>query len=253
MFFYTLKPLQLSVPSRILHIRALCAGLFHVKQNLIYVLDSLQRFGDSEWGVYEDKVAHELTAGTILLAGILDGLVLCDLFHNSPERSTSFCTTAFQRPDLRKIQQSINDLKSISESPPSDTPSQNPPSDTPSENPPSQNPPSQNHPSDTPSESPPCESRCAGSRAATFWTISDFWKLYYPYLPRPSNFNKVRDFSLNLGDGHLTGPILHDLIVPAFNGACEIARAIAAEEGLECQYIARGIYPPNPLFSGGFL
>ena len=106
------KPVQLSLPSRILHIRALCSGLFHVKKNLICVLDSLQRFDDSEWGLYEDKVAHELTAGTIILAGILDGLIMCYLFHNSPERSTSFCTTAFQRPDLQKIQQSINDLTS---------------------------------------------------------------------------------------------------------------------------------------------
>ena len=189
------KPVQLSLPSRILHIRALCSGLFHVKKNLICVLDSLQRFDDSEWGLYEDKVAHELTAGTIILAGILDGLIMCYLFHNSPERSTSFCTTAFQRPDLQKIQQSIQDLKSMS-------------------------------------------LVGSASRHANFWTISDFWKHYYPYLPRPSNFTvqRVRDFALNIGDGHLTGPILLDLIVPAFNGACDIALAIAAEEGLECQY-----------------
>ena len=193
------KPVQLSphVPSRILHIRALCSGLFHVKKNLICVLDSLQRFDDSEWGLYEDKVAHELTAGTIILAGILDGLIMCYLF-NSPtliQRSTSFCTTAFQRPDLQKIQQSIQDLKSMS-------------------------------------------LVGSASRHANFWTISDFWKHYYPYLPRPSNFTvqRVRDFALNIGDGHLTGPILLDLIVPAFNGACDIALAIAAEEGLECQY-----------------
>jgi hypothetical protein len=56
------KPL-LQVP-----IRSLCSGLFHVKQNLIYVLNSLQRFDDeSEWGIYEDKVAHNLVAGTIIL------------------------------------------------------------------------------------------------------------------------------------------------------------------------------------------
>lgn len=192
------KPVQLSlhIPSRILHIRALCSGLFRVKQNLIYVLDSLQRFEDSEWGIYEDKVAHELTAGTIILAGILDGLIMCYLFHSPTliHRSTSFCTTAFQRPDLQKIQQSIKDLKSISNS--------------------------------------------ASSRHANFWTISDFWKHYYPYLPRPSNFTlqRVRDFAVNIGDGNLTGPILFDLIVPAFNGACDIALAIAAEEGLESKY-----------------
>ena len=191
------KPAQLSphIPSRILHIRALCSGLFHVKQNLIYVLDSLKRFDDSEWGIYEDKVAHELTAGTIILAGILDGLIMCYLF-NSPNlihRCTSFCTTDFQRPDLQKIQQSIKDLKSMS---------------------------------------------ISASRHANFWTISDFWKQYYPYLPRPTIFTlqRVRDFAVNIGDGHFTGPILFDFIVPAYNGACDIALAIAGEEGLECQY-----------------
>jgi len=190
------KPVQLShhVPSRILHIRALCSGLFHVKRNLIYVLDALLRFDDIEWALYEDKVAHELTSGTILLAGILDGLIMCYLF-NSPtliQRSTSFCTTDFQRPDLRKIQQRIQDLKSFSNS----------------------------------------------ARHANFWTISDFWKHYYPYLPRPSIFalQGVRDFAINIGDGNLTGPILFDLIVPVYNGACDIALAIAAEEELPSQY-----------------
>ena len=143
-------------PSRI---RSLCSGLFHVKQNLIYVLNSLQRFEDSEWGIYEDKVAHELVAGTILLAGILDGLGVLKL-------------------------EKIQDLK---------------------------------------------------SGHAHFWTISDLWKQYYPTLPKPSTFHGVRDFALDLGDGHFS---LLDLIVPVFNGACDIALAIAAEEGLEFQGIA---------------
>jgi hypothetical protein len=59
---------------------------------------------------------------------------------------------------------------------------------------------------------------------------------YYPTLPKPSTFFRlgleVRDFTLDLGDGHFS---LLDLIVPVFNGAC---KAIAAEEGLEFQGIA---------------
>jgi len=144
-------------------IRSLCSGLFHVKQNLIYVLNSLQRFDDSEWGIYEDKVTHNLVAGTILLAGILEGLGVLKL-------------------------EKIQDLK---------------------------------------------------SGHAHFWTISDLWKQYYPTLPKPSTFFRlgleVRDFALDLGDGHFS---LLDLIVPVFNGACDIALAIAAEEGLEFQGIA---------------
>lgn len=60
------------------------------------------------------------------------------------------------------------------------------------------------------------------STYADFWTIADFWKHYLPCLPLPKEFEERRlDFQIELGTG-LSGPILHDLIIPVFNGACDI-------------------------------
>ena len=185
------KPKELipKISSRLLHIRSLCSGLKNIKDHLVVVLDALRRCDDSEWCLYEDKIAHKLTAGTILLAGILDGLVVCAGNHVI-DKSTSFYTSNLHRPDLVTLQDEIKALSSGS------------------------------------------------SRYADFWTIVNFWKHYYPYQPRPSQFTReqVRDFSVNIGEGKSTGPILHDLIVPTFNRACKIAIAIAGEEMLDTQY-----------------
>jgi hypothetical protein len=64
------KPLQ----SRILHIRALCSGLFHLKRNLIYVLDALHRFDDTEWALYEDKNCSRIDYRNSHSG---DGLIMC--------------------------------------------------------------------------------------------------------------------------------------------------------------------------------
>lgn len=65
---------------------------------------------------------------------------------------------------------------------------------------------------------------------ADFWTLSNFWKHYFPYQPRPSAFTRsavARDFSVPLSSGCGSGPILHDLLVPTFNNACYIMSMIA--------------------------
>ena len=68
-------------------------------------------------------------------------------------------------------------------------------------------------------------SEIQGSGAnADLWTLADFWKHYMPYQPRPSTFSgqQIRDYKVNLGDNG-SGPILHDLIIPAYNKAADIA------------------------------
>ena len=59
---------------------------------------------------------------------------------------------------------------------------------------------------------------------ADLWTLADFWKHYMPYQPRPSTFSRqqIMDYKVNLGDNG-SGPILHDLIIPACNRAADIA------------------------------
>ena len=65
---------------------------------------------------------------------------------------------------------------------------------------------------------------------ADFWTLSNFWKHYFPYQPRPSLFDGdggVIDFKVALGNSCMSGPVLHDLLVPTFNNACRIMSLIA--------------------------
>ena len=73
---------------------------------------------------------------------------------------------------------------------------------------------------------------------ADFWSLADFWKHYFPYQPRPSVFERqgVIDFQINLGDGK-SGPLLHDLVFPVFNGARRIILHKAGELGLDVALI----------------
>lgn len=71
------------------------------------------------------------------------------------------------------------------------------------------------------------------SSYADMWTIADFWKHYLPCLPLPKEFPGRRiDFQIELGLGK-SGPILHDLIIPAFNDACDMVAIMGQELGME--------------------
>ena len=56
-----------------------------------------------------------------------------------------------------------------------------------------------------------------------FWTIANFWKHCMKYQPRPEYFSRFGyyDFKVELGSG-ASGPVMRDLIIPVFNGACDI-------------------------------
>ena len=78
---------------------------------------------------------------------------------------------------------------------------------------------------------------------ADFWTLADFWKHYFPYQPRPIRFTRsgVRDFQIQLTTDAKSGPVLKDLIVPVFNGACQICSLLAASVGLDERYLVTQI------------
>ena len=61
---------------------------------------------------------------------------------------------------------------------------------------------------------------------ADLWTLADFWKHYLPCMPLPKEFPVSRvDFQIELGLGK-SGPILHDIILPSFNYACDMVAII---------------------------
>lgn len=74
---------------------------------------------------------------------------------------------------------------------------------------------------------------------ADFWSVADFWKHYMPFQPEPSEFGRerVRDFSVSLGNGETSGPVVHDLIKPVFNGAVQLAHILSQQLGLEAHNI----------------
>lgn len=188
------KDLAQQIPSRQLHFRSLGNALHHVRDGLAYVKDALQRWDDSEWPAVEDTVARELSSATMFLAGSLDGMVILEatLVGLEPDARMSFERTPFSSMVLRSIQEDTKSARSSAHS---------------------------NQP-----------------LFADFWTLANFWKHYFPYQPRPSTFESsdgsVRDFCVAIGGGCSTGPIMRDLLVPTFNRACCIMRAIARMPGV---------------------
>ena len=78
------------------------------------------------------------------------------------------------------------------------------------------------------------ENHC--SQYADFWTVADFWKYYFPCQSLPKRFTRIniRDFDIQLGNNN-SGPVLHDLIVPIFNGAATIVRRLGHMQGIDTE------------------
>lgn len=196
----------LNLPGKAMHMRALCGGLASIRASLLYVKNALEDH-DMDWTIVQDTVARELTMSSMFLGGVLDGCVIAELpsrpngFPAAPTRFVSFQRTMFQDAMLRDIQADVNSLRSF------DFEEQ--------------------------------------TEQASLWTVINFWKHYLPYQPLPTEFSRgrlhaLRDFQLVLGGDPaapdptppesnnrreskpLSGPVVHDLLIPAFNAACRI-------------------------------
>jgi hypothetical protein len=155
----------------------------------MYVKNMLDDIGtSSRWGYVQDTVASELTTASMFLGGILDGCVIAQLPPGqAPNRSMSFFGTHFRDTELHDIQEKVIKLRSSNQ-----------------------------------------EDQTVYMNLST---LINFWKHYLPYQPLPTKFTRDRkhpmcDFQLVLsGDGELlSGPVLHDLLIPAFNAACSITK-----------------------------
>lgn len=186
------NPVELAaaLPGRRLHLKSIVTGLRYLRSDFQYVIHAVLYYGSGDYQAYDDDtVSRKLTSSTVLLEGLLDGLIICSLDEgSSPTPGMSFKRTAFDNQELQSIQEQVKDLKSYSES--------------------------------------------SASTYADFWTIADFWKHYLPCLPRPTEFERlgVYDFQVHLGS-NLSGPLLHDLVVPTFNHACSIVKILGRQLG----------------------
>lgn len=182
------------LPGKQLHVRALCNGLNNVRLSLSYVKNMLEN-RDTPWYLVQDTVARELTIASMFLGGILDGcIIVANLTDSQGEKKQniqywSFKNTPFHDKTLRQSQERINALRSHLKSDQAVT--------------------------------------------ASFWSVVNFWKHYLPYQPLPSEFTRqgsvsstIHDFKLELGSDSQSGPVVHDLLIPAFNEACVITSTL---------------------------
>ena len=177
--------LALKLPGKAMHVRALCGELNSVRSSLMYVKNILEDW-HMPWNLVQSTIARELTMSSMFLEGILDGCVIAELPPNrAPNKTMSFFDTLFQDVDLHAIQVHVAALRS--------------------------------------------SDRDGQEVQASLSTVINFWKHFIPYQPQPTEFTRgkmqpFRDFQLVLsGDGEaLSGPIMHDLLIPAFNAACRI-------------------------------
>ena len=174
-----------------LHLRALNNALGWARSDILFVRYALATVEDDEWPAWEDTVAARLSSATLRLGGVLDGLLVLANMHADPSFEPTRYTSFCSAPFPRQDLVHIKDELMNLKS------------------------------MDSP-ESP---------EYADFWTIANFWKHYFPYQPRPSDFvvpgtrDTVRDIQVQLGRCK-SGPIMRDLIYPVFQGSVRLVHAL---------------------------
>lgn len=176
------------IPSAELHCRALDGALMHTREGFAYVLDALNRWDDEEWPLVEATVGRELSAATMFLGGALDGIVILEQGMAGKDIDAN---TSFERTQCTDmaVRALQNDAKKLRSM-----------------------------------------LDCGQPLYADIWSLVNFWKHYFPHQPRPTEFVKsggIRDFSVAIGEGYNSGPVMQDLLVPTFNLACRILKILA--------------------------
>ena len=197
------KPVELSqaVPGRKMHLRSIATSLKAVHSDLGYVLDALDRHEGRDWEDVIDTIAVKLSRSTVILEGPLDGLVMASA--RSPTSNMSFYKTDLPTVEMLAVQQRLKSLKSFQ--------------------------------------------RPGQQLWTDFWCVADYWKHYIPYQPFPVEFTGRWDFQVILSKSGRTslgelksGPLMHDLIVPVFNGAREILELLCKEfDDFDDKYIVQ--------------
>ena len=113
------NPVDLSryMPGKALHVKAIADGLRHIRLDIRYTVHALQYYFSGSAHAYDQHtVSRSLASATVLLEGLLDGLVICSLPEDVPAtRGMSFQKTKLVWQDgLRDIQERVLSLNSHS-------------------------------------------------------------------------------------------------------------------------------------------
>jgi len=202
------------IPGAALHLKSLDAAMSQVKTLLHFVSSDLQT---DDWEITkQENYGFHLSAGCSMLAGALDGMIIFEKLSlgESNLGKLSFTQTKFSCEEAAIAQKQVKDLRSPRE--------------------------------------PVCKSQ---DLYVDFFSVTNFWKHYMPIPPLPKYFpqDQVFDFQLEFGgigitvENNLkvrasvtgmattlrgTGPIMHDLLMPAYDAACTILHILAKEEGV---------------------
>ena len=186
--YLQIKPNKLYITTtNIHHLHSLTYRISHCHKSLIIVVNALMKCSDENWNEYVTYlISSELQNAVITLTGILDSMIIYD------KTILNIC----EMDNIRNINfcntSFTNDIMNII-------------------------------------RNAIRELRSFNNENQTYeidlWTMSNFWKHYVQnYSMKPTNFSKtnIRDFVISFGDGTTSGPILHDIIIPAYNLTCQM-------------------------------
>jgi hypothetical protein len=173
--------------SEIKHVEAIAQGLAFAREPLRYCIEKLWKNGDEPLHADLHQVVHkQATCGLLFLMSVLDALVVLDTATaDALTANISFFNTPLSDPLQCTIQEDIKSLESF----------QNP----------------------------------ANKISANLSTVNNFFKHYLPLCWPPKTFcvttaagaqTVVQDLFVAFGEE--SGPILYDLVIPAYNKTCDL-------------------------------
>ena len=183
--------------SRAIHISSINAGLMRAKYGVLSLCEWLGHFDLPMWEHAQNTLTRDMSSCIMHLRAALDALVLVE-HPGPPDARISFTRMSFDDPEMRALQDLIKGLRC-------ECPRPGP------------------RPGTVPGE----------TRYIDFMGLTDFWMVCPPTRLCERMFpNGHRDIAIDLTldfDDRTTssGPLLRDLLVPAFDAAAELVRLVA--------------------------
>ena len=180
------------------HIEAIARGLSFARDPLRYATRELWTAGNSEIKEQQHQAIHkQFMCGIFFLMSALDAMVVVDASSaDDISEAMNFFSTQLQDPAQFQIQEDIRALESFQ-----------------------------------------LESN---TQSADLRTVNNFYKHYMPVERWSKTFTvkNVNGANINIQDivitfGEESGPILYDLVVPAFNKACDLLKLMGEARNME--------------------
>ena len=115
-YLLNVKPVELAagIPTEQLHFKALVNSLIAARTGLVWVIHQLQMSSDPDFALTFNinQFAKDMTTSTILLEGLLDGLMILE--QSTPSQSINFRNHKFPDGEMQLIQLRMLGLQSSS-------------------------------------------------------------------------------------------------------------------------------------------